>query len=95
MEAFSAVAKSRATIAVACLLWLAVTVFLYHHRLWMFYYVRAAVGLCCILVLLFQASLVEYRLEQLTSLILHGILNNMGIVTHIFDCSPGTFVGTY
>lgn len=89
---FPAVTKSRATIAVACLLWLAVTLFLYHHRLWVFYYVWAAVGLCCILVLLFHASLMEYRVEQLTSLILHNILNNLGIVTNIFDHSPGTLL---
>ncbi|WP_061213512.1 hypothetical protein [Syntrophomonas wolfei] len=89
---FPVVSKSRPTIAVFFLLWLALTLFLYHHRLWVFYYIWAAVGFCCLLVLLFHASLLEYRLEQYTSLILHHTLDYLGIATHIFDRSPGTLL---
>ncbi len=89
---FPVVSQSRITIALFFLIWLALCIFFYHHRIWVLYYIWAAVGCCCLLVLLFHASLVEYRLEQYTSLILHHILDYIGIVTHIFDRSPGTLL---
>ncbi len=89
---FPTVSKSRSAIALLFLLWLGLSMFFYHHRLWVLYYIWAAVGCCCLLVLLFHSSLAEYRLEQYTSLILHHTLDHIGIVTHIFDRSPGTLL---
>lgn len=89
---FPIVSKSRAGIAITCIIWLAVTVFLYRHKLWVFYYVWGAVGLSCVLILFFHASLVEYRLESFTSQILHNILGLWGIVTYLFDRAPGTLL---
>ncbi|NLK52509.1 MAG: exosortase family protein XrtG [Syntrophomonadaceae bacterium] len=91
-DPFPGASKSRSTIALVFLLWLAITLFLYHHRLWVLYYIWAAVGLCCVLVLFFHASLVEYGVERFSSLILHHILHQLGIVTHIYDGSPGTLL---
>lgn len=84
--------KSRSAIAIACLVWLAVTVFFYRESIWAFYYIWGAVGLCCLLVVLFRGSLMEYQLEQQTSIILHYILNYFDIVTYVFDKAPGTLL---
>lgn len=89
---FPVVTKSRVAIASLFLVWLAFTLFFYYHRIWGFYYVWAAVGLCCLLVLLFHASLPEYRLEHYTCRILHYVLNYLDIVTWIFDHSPGAML---
>ncbi len=89
---FPIVAKSRSSIAIVCLIWLVVTVFFYRHKLWVFYYIWGSVGLSCVLILLFHASFIEYRLESFTSLVLHDILGLWNIVTYLFDRSPGTLL---
>lgn len=89
---FPLVRKSPSAIALAFIIWLGITVFFLQNRLWVFYYIWASVGLCCLLVLLFHASLVEYRLENYTSLLLHELLSYGGIVTYIFDMAPGTLL---
>ena len=89
---FPAVTKSRISIMVAFFIWLAITIFFYRHRLWVFYYIWASVGLCCLLVLLIHASWAEYKLEQYTGLLLHNVLNYLGIFTQIFDQAPGTLL---
>lgn len=89
---FPLVRKSPSSIALAFLFWLGITVFFYKNRLWVFYYIWSSVGLCCLLVLLFHASLVEYHLETYTSLLLHDLLSYLGIVTYIFDRAPGTLL---
>jgi len=68
------------------------TVFFYEHRIWVFYYVWAAVGMSCLLVLLFHGSWAEYYIEHQTSLILHHILKFFDIVTYVFDKAPGTLL---
>ncbi|MEN6351460.1 MAG: exosortase family protein XrtG [Syntrophomonas sp.] len=89
---FPLVHKSPSAIALAFIIWLGITIFFHKNRLWVFYYIWASVGLCCLLVLLFHASLVEYRLETYTSLQLHQLLSYGGIVTYIFDKAPGTLL---
>lgn len=84
--------KSRSSLSIACLLWLAVTIFFYRERIWVFYYIWGAVGLCCLLVLLFRGSLMEYELEHQTSVLLHYILSHFNIVTYVFDKAPGTLL---
>lgn len=89
---FPVVSKSRPSIAITCLIWLAITVFFYHHKLWVFHYIWGSVGLCCVLILFFHASFVEYRLEAFTSWVLHYILGLWNIVTYLFDRAPGTLL---
>ena len=84
--------QSRLSIGLACLIWLLLTVFFHHNRIWVFYYVWGSVGLCCLMILLFHGSLVEYRLEHYTSLILHHLLAYLDIMTYIFDKAPGTLL---
>lgn len=84
--------KSRFSIGLACLIWLVITVFFYRNRIWVFYYIWGSVGLCCLIILLFHGSLVEYRLEHYTSLILHHLLGYLDIMTYIFDKAPGTLL---
>lgn len=84
--------KSRPGIAVAFLIWLGITAFFYRQRIWLFYYIWGAVGLSCLLILLFRGSFVEYQLERLTSLILYYLLNYLHILTYIFDKAPGTLL---
>lgn len=89
---FPLVPKSRTAIAITCLVWFGITVFFYKHRLMFFYYVWGSVGLCCVMVLLFCASFVEYRMEYLTTLFLHNTLGYLDIVTYVFDKAPGTLL---
>jgi len=89
---FPVTVKSRYSLAIVCLIWLAITLFLYKHRIWVLYYVWGAVGLSCLLILLFHGSWVEYRLEHYTGILLHHILNYFGITTYVFDKSPGTLL---
>ena len=89
---FPVTVKSRYAIVITCLVWMAITLFLYRNRIWVFYYVWGAVGLCCLLVLLFHGSWVEYQLEHHTSMLLHYILSYFGITTYVFDKSPGTLL---
>lgn len=84
--------KSRPLIIILIFIWLALTIFFLRHRIWIFYYVWGAVGLSCLLVLLFRASFVEYQLEQAISLILHHVLNYFDILTYVFDKAPGTLL---
>jgi len=84
--------QSRFSIVLVCLIWLAVTIFFYRNQIWVFYYIWGAVGICCLMILLFHGSLVEYRLEHYTSLILHHLLGYLDITTYIFDKAPGTLL---
>jgi hypothetical protein len=86
---FPVTVKSKYTIVIASMVWLAVTLFLYRHRNWVFYYVWGAIGLSCLMILLFQGSWVEYHLEHQTSMLLHNTLKNFDIVTYVFDKSRG------
>lgn|GEM_PF-473529 len=89
---FPLVHKSKAAISILTIFWLLSTAFLYRHRIWALHYVWGSVGLCFILILLIHASAVEYALESGTSLILHYVLGYCGILTYIFDQSPGTML---
>ncbi|MEA1960533.1 MAG: hypothetical protein U9N81_04465 [Bacillota bacterium] len=89
---FPVVSKNRSAIAVTCIIWMAITVFFYRHRLWVFYYIWGSIGLCCVMVLLFHASFVEYQVKKFTSMMLHYVLSSLGIVTYLFDKAPGTLL---
>jgi len=84
--------QSKTNILIAGLIWLLITVFFYRQRIWVFYYIWGAVGLCCLIILFSRGSLIEYWLEQRTSYILHYILSYFGVVTYIFDKAPGTLL---
>ncbi|MDD4802864.1 MAG: hypothetical protein PHF24_07980, partial [Syntrophomonas sp.] len=89
---FPVTVKSKYSIVIVCLIWIAITLFLYRHRIWVVYYVWAAVGLACLLVLLFHGSWVEYKMQYETSMLVHYLLNYFGIVSHVFDKSPGALL---
>lgn len=89
---FPVTVRSKYSIVIACLAWMAITIFLYRNRIWVFYYVWGAVGLCCLLILLLHGSWVEYKLQYETSMIVHYILDYFGIVTRVFDKAPGALL---
>lgn len=89
---FPIVIHSRVSIILVCLIWLAVTIFFYQYRIWVFYYIWGSVGLCCVLILIFHGSAIEHRLEYYTGLLLHNLLGYLGVVTYIFDRAPGTLL---
>jgi exosortase family protein XrtG len=89
---FPVTVKSKYSIVIVCLTWMAITLFLYRNRIWVFYYVWGAVGLCCLLILLLHGSWVEYKLQYETSMLLHHILDYFGIVTRVFDKAPGALL---
>lgn len=70
--------------------WAGITYYLFKNRIWIFYYIWAAVGMTIIAILLLRGSPVEYAIEQFTGLILHYSLGWVGIKTMVFDKSPGT-----
>ncbi|MGE5392050.1 MAG: exosortase family protein XrtG [Deltaproteobacteria bacterium] len=75
---------------IAIVIWAGVTYYLFKNRIWIFYYIWAAVGMTIIAILLLRGSPVEYAIEQWTGLILHYSLGWIGIKTMVFDKSPGT-----
>jgi len=50
------------------------------------------VGFTFLFILLFRGSLLEYRIEHLTGLALHHLLNYFDIITFVFDKAPGTIL---
>jgi len=89
---FPVVVKNRIMIATLALFWLLGSILLYRHRIWLFYYIWSAVGFTFLFILLFRGSFLEYRIEYLTGLALHHLLNYFGIATHVFDKAPGTIL---
>ncbi|KJS02348.1 MAG: hypothetical protein VR68_03125 [Peptococcaceae bacterium BRH_c4a] len=89
---FPVVTKSRSLIAVGFLIWCAAIAFFYRHRIWLFYYIVAAVGFTYISILLLRGSFLEYQMENLVGLLIHYILNFMDIKTNVFDKAPGTIL---
>ncbi|NLW91914.1 MAG: exosortase family protein XrtG [Syntrophomonadaceae bacterium] len=75
---------------IAIIIWASIAYYLYKNRIWIFYYIWAAVGMTIIAILLLRGSPVEYAIEQWTGLILHYSLGLVGIKTMVFDKSPGT-----
>jgi exosortase family protein XrtG len=76
----------------AFFIWLIMTIFFYRQRIWVFYYIWGAVGLCCFIILFFRGSMVEFWIELQTSYILQYILSHFGVVTYVFDKAPGTLL---
>lgn len=89
---FPVVTKSRSLIAVGFLIWCAVIAFFYRHRIWLFYYIIAAVGFTYISILLLRGSFLECQMENQVGLLMHYILNFMDIKTNVFDKAPGTIL---
>ncbi len=89
---FPASVKSWQDTAVIFLIWLIIAFIFCRHRIWIFYYVWAAVGLTFILIFLIRGSPVEQGLEHLAGLAIHNMLSCFDIKTYIFDKSPGTLL---
>jgi exosortase family protein XrtG len=89
---FPVVVRNRIWITFLALCWLTGSFILYRHRIWLFYYIWSAVGFTFLFILLFRGSLLEYRIEHLTGLALHHLLNYFDIITFVFDKAPGTIL---
>ncbi|MDO9535403.1 MAG: hypothetical protein Q7J85_08750 [Bacillota bacterium] len=89
---FPVVVRNRIMIATLSLFWLLGSILLYRHRIWLFYYIWSAVGFTFLFILVFRGSFLEYRIEYLTGLALHHLLNYFDIATQVFDKAPGTIL---
>ena len=78
--------------AVIFMIWLIIVIILRRHRIWIFYYVWAAVGLTFILIFLLRGSPLEQGLEYVAGLAIHNMLSYFDIKTYIFDKAPGTLL---
>lgn len=76
----------------AVLGWALIGIFLRYHRIWVFYYIWCAVGFTLMAILVLRSSPMEYKIEQVTGLLLHYVLDYMGIKTYVFDKAPGTIL---
>lgn len=75
---------------VAVVAWGLIGIFLRYHRIWVFYYIWCAVGFTIMAILVLRSSKVEYAVEQTTGVLLHYVLDYIGIKTYVFDKAPGT-----
>jgi len=89
---FPVVFQGKSVVVLICLVWLVITMFLYYNKIWVLYYIWGAVGLCCVLILLFRGSYGEYFLARQTSMVLHYLLAYFDIITYVFDRAPGTLL---
>jgi exosortase family protein XrtG len=91
-KVFPVVTRDRSGIAIFAVCWLLATAALYHYRIWPLYYVLGAVGFTIIVILAVRGTLLEYTIEYWIGMVLHHILNEFGILTYVFDKSPGTIL---
>ncbi len=72
--------------------WGAAVLYLRVRRLWLFYYVLAAVGFTLIVVLLMRGTVPEQILEGFTADHAHDVAQVFGIPTLVFRNAPGTML---
>ncbi|MEW6065535.1 MAG: hypothetical protein AB1538_10275 [Bacillota bacterium] len=89
---FPVMVKNKLSLTAVSIFWIAVTVFFYRHRIWLFYYIWGAVGFTFLLVSFLRGSFVEYQLEHQAAVILHHLLNYVDIRTDVFDRAVGTLL---
>ncbi len=78
---------------IACaVVWLALVVVLRVRRLWLPYFVLAAVGFCLLFLTAARGTIVETALETLTAEHGHTAAGWLGIETLVFQNAPGTLL---
>lgn len=75
---------------VALVAWIAALIFFRHYRIWLFFYVVAAVGLAFLIVFAGMRLIpLERWLEVSTAYVAHAISQAVGIPTRVFEAAPG------